>query len=106
MLEDFSLRNRECVWAEIKKFIEKLDHIYITIDLDGFSSAFAPGVSAASPFGFTPEMVLWLLQKILLSGKVISLDIAEMNPEYDRDGQTAKLAAGLVHNIIQSLNSL
>lgn len=106
MLENFSLRNRESLWVEIKKFIEKSDRIYITIDLDGFSSAFAPGVSAASPFGFTPEMVLWLLQKILLSEKVISLDIAEMNPEFDRDNQTAKLAAGLVHNIIRILNSL
>ena len=88
-------------WNEISTwidaFIKNVDHVYVTIDLDGFSSAFAPGVSAASPMGFTPRIVLECLKTIIGSGKLISLDIAEMNPLYDVDGQTAKLAASLVH---------
>ena len=31
---------------------------------------------------------------------MISLDIAEMNPTYDIDQQTAKLAASIVHFVI------
>ncbi|MEM8508099.1 MAG: formimidoylglutamase [Bacteroidota bacterium] len=86
----------------IKAFIANVDHVYVTIDLDGFSSAYAPGVSAASPMGFSPDIVLESLETIITSGKLISVDVAEMNPEFDRDGSTAKLAASLIHKVIHS----
>jgi len=44
-----SLKNR------LIPFIEKVDYLYITIDMDGFSSAYSSGVSAPSPLGFTPN---------------------------------------------------
>lgn len=88
----------------IDAFIKTVDKVYVTLDLDGFSSAYAPGVSAPSPMGFTPQIVLECLKTIISSGKLISLDIAEMNPKYDIDGQTAKLAASLLHHIIHSIH--
>ncbi|KQC30160.1 formimidoylglutamase [Flagellimonas eckloniae] len=87
----------------INAFIKTVDKVYVTIDLDGFSSAYAPGVSAPSPMGFTPEIVLECLKTTIGSGKLISLDIAEMNPKFDIDGQTAKLAASLLHHIIHTI---
>ncbi len=87
----------------ITAFLNSVDFVYVTIDLDGFSSAFAPGVSAPSPMGFSQDIVLESLKTILNSKKLISLDIAEMNPKYDQDGQTAKLAASLIHYIISRL---
>ncbi|MCL6267127.1 formimidoylglutamase [Flagellimonas myxillae] len=87
----------------INAFIKTVDNAYVTIDLDGFSSAYAPGVSAPSPMGFTPQIVLECLKTIIASGKLISVDLAEMNPKYDVDGQTAKLAASLVHHIAHLL---
>ncbi|MEO0571195.1 MAG: formimidoylglutamase [Bacteroidota bacterium] len=86
----------------IRAFMEKVDHVYVTIDLDGFSSAYAPGVSASSPVGFSPDVVLESLETITASGKLISMDIAEMNPKYDVDGRTAKLGASLIHQIIHA----
>lgn len=86
----------------IRAFMDKVDHIYVTIDLDGFSSAYAPGVSAPSPLGFSPDVVLESLETITASGKLISVDIAEMNPKYDVDSHTAKLAASLIHTIFHS----
>ncbi len=87
----------------IHAFIKTVDHVYLTIDLDGFSSAYAPGVSAPSPMGFTPHIALECLKTIIGSGKLISMDIAEMNPKYDVDGQTAKLAASLLHHVVDTL---
>jgi formiminoglutamase len=81
-------------------FLEKVDHLYITIDLDGFSSAFAPGVSAASPLGLSPNFIYQALAFLLKSKKVIACDIAELNPEYDKDNSTAQLAAKLVDYIV------
>lgn len=89
--------------AWITAFIQNVDAVYVTIDLDGFSSAYAPGVSAPSPMGFTPDVVLASLKTIINSGKLIALDIAELNPTFDRDDQTARLAASLVHTIMHSI---
>jgi formiminoglutamase len=89
--------------AWINAFIQNVDAVYVTIDLDGFSSAYAPGVSAPSPMGFTPDVVLASLKTIIASGKLTALDIAELNPSYDIDDQTARLAASLIHTLIQSL---
>ena len=90
--ETFTERLKE----KLKSFIEKVDYLYVTIDLDGFSSAYAPGVSAPSPAGFTPHFVFKVLENIFQSKKVISCDIAELNPTYDIDNHTATLAARFV----------
>ena len=88
------------VLQTIRGFVDGLDALYLTIDLDGFASAYAPGVSAPSPMGFTPESILPILDVLLKSKKLKSMDIAELNPAYDRDSQTAVLAAGLFHRIL------
>ncbi|MFH6602499.1 formimidoylglutamase [Maribacter algicola] len=102
--EKFSMSYPKIVVRELLDFIAQVDHIYVTIDLDGFSSAYAPGVSAPSPMGFCTQIVLESLELIIKSQKMVSFDIAEMNPKYDIDDQTAKLAASLVHFTITSLN--
>lgn len=99
---EFNMKNILKVSSTISNFIEKVDFVYVTIDLDGFSSAYAPGVSAPSPMGFSPEIVLQALKEIIASKKLISIDIAEMNPKYDIDNQTAKLASSLIHTFIHS----
>ncbi|WP_298781124.1 formimidoylglutamase [uncultured Polaribacter sp.] len=81
-------------------FIKNNDYIYITIDMDGFSSAYAPGVSAPSPLGFTPYFVFKMLRFLLDTKKVISLDIAELNPSLDQDRQTANLAAKIIDFVV------
>tara|TARA_R110002020_G_scaffold113688_1_gene261602 strand:+ start:107153 stop:108145 length:993 start_codon:yes stop_codon:yes gene_type:complete len=99
----FNLFYRDETIQIIKDFYQGVDVLYTTLDLDGFSSAFAPGVSAASPMGFSPDIVLECLQTIIASKKLISMDVAELNPVYDRDGQTAKLAASLIHFMVHGL---
>lgn len=99
---DFVIQNMKNITNQISDFIKKVNYVYATIDLDGFSSAYAPGVSASSPMGFAPDVVLACLKMIINSQKLISVDIAEMNSNYDIDNQTAKLAASLIHAIINS----
>lgn len=87
--------------GQLRTFLARVEQVYITIDLDGFASAFAPGVSAPSPMGFSPQFVLQLLRVLWESGKVIALDMAELNPEYDQDQRTATLAARLAEAAIR-----
>ena len=87
----------------IDKFIEKNDHIYVTICTDVFSSAYAPGVSAPQPFGIHPKHGRELLRHIAGSGKTVSFDIAEVSPKYDSGNITSKLAAILIFELIDNL---
>lgn len=98
--EQFNVYQLEKVKLEVEGFLETVDYIYTTIDLDGFSSGYAPGVSAPSPMGFAPDMVLEILKIIIDSRKLVSLDVAELNALFDIDNQTAKLAASLLHFVM------
>ncbi len=88
----------------IAAFHGETDYLYLTIDMDVFASAFAPGVSAPAYNGIIPDAVFFdCLDALFNGGKVISLDIAELNPEYDVDSRTAKLAAALIFHVVERL---
>ena len=89
-------------YSRIDSFIQKVDVIYVTVDMDVFSSASAPGVSSPSPMGCSPQDIVSLLKYIIATKKVVSADIAELNPLYDRDDQTAKLASRIVSIVAES----
>ena len=95
LLED----STEELLARIGYFMDEMDVICITLDLDVFSAGVAPGVSAANPYGALPHHIKPLMNKILQSEKVVSFDVAEMSPKYD-DGRTAKLAASFIYDVV------
>jgi len=72
--------------------------IYVTLDMDGFDPAFAPGVSHQECGGLFPRQVLDILYA--LSGKIVSADIVEYNPVTDHSGITAALAAKMAKEIV------
>lgn len=80
----------------VLKAIEKHDLIYVTVCLDVFAAHLAPGVSAPQVLGLEAFYVLNALNILKQSGKVIALDIVELNPTFDIDKHTAKLAAQLL----------
>jgi len=90
--------------ATLEHFMDSCDWIYISLDLDVFSAASAPGVSAPNPLGLDVAMVLQTLLHVMRSGKVKAFDIAELNPTYDDANQsTARLAAAFLHRFIHHL---
>ncbi len=97
---NFNTNNKEEVVSLVENFIADIDCIYLTIDLDGFASHYAPGVSAPSPFGFSIDIALEIIRLICKSNKLISVDVVELNPKYDIDQRTARLAARIIYNII------
>ncbi|WP_158796079.1 formimidoylglutamase [Pedobacter sp. L105] len=101
--ELFSPSREKEIFSRIKEFIEGSTHVYLTICMDVFSSAAAPGVSAPAYSGIFPDPFFFsCLTAIISSGKVISMDIAEYNPAYDTDQRTAKLAAALAFSMISN----
>ncbi len=94
----------EFVEEIIQQFSSSLDAIYVTIDLDSLYSAFAPGVSAPASIGLDPMQIINILKTAINSQKLISMDIAELNPTFDIDGRTAKLAAQFIYLLLENLN--
>lgn len=95
---DSKLSNQQITM--INAFIEKCDLIYLTICLDVFDAAFAPGVSAPSANGLLPSLAADTIRLISTSGKLASANVAELNPALDHDSRTAKLAARFAYDII------
>ncbi|GAA3549073.1 formimidoylglutamase [Zobellella aerophila] len=85
--------------AGLDAFIGGCDHLYLTIDIDVFPAAQAPGVSAPAARGVALDVIEPLIEQIKASGKLRLADLAELNPEYDVDGHTARLAARLIHTL-------
>jgi agmatinase len=71
--------------------------LYISIDLDGFDPAFAPGVSHHEPGGLSVRDVLNVLTRVRTP--IVGADIVELNPSRDVHGVTAILAAKLVKEL-------
>ncbi len=65
----------------------------VSVDMDVVDQAFAPGVSAPNPRGINPGVLCEVGYQAGLSRFVDSFDVVEMNPLYDADGRTARLAA-------------
>lgn len=83
----------------LREFVDSCDFVHLSIDLDVLPAGVAPGVSAPSPRGVSLEVVEHLLKHIKseAGAKLKLADIAECNPDLDRDGCTAKVAARLCH---------
>jgi arginase len=71
--------------------------VYLSIDMDGFDPAFAPGVSHREAGGLTAREVLTLIQQ--LEGPIVGADVVEFNPGEDPAGITAPVCAKLVKEI-------
>lgn len=91
----------EAIASHIEAFMSEVDRIYLTVDLDVFSAAYCPGVSAQNPRGLIPGVTCdRILQTVVRSGKLTSVDVAEYNPAMDLDSRTAKLAASLIYDLL------
>ncbi|WP_204319083.1 formimidoylglutamase [Pelistega ratti] len=93
-------QNLSAIQKKLADFIDAMDMLYVTVDLDVFHSAVAPGVSAPAVRGVDLVCFETLFQQIKQSQKICLLDIAECNPHYDIDNRTAKLAAYIVYQYL------
>jgi formiminoglutamase len=100
--------DRDCDTEPTKElltpFLQEIDSLYVTICLDAFPAHVAPGVSAPASLGIFPSFVIDVIHWLAKSQNGLKYDwrladIAEMNPVFDQDDRTAKLAARLVFEI-------
>jgi formiminoglutamase len=68
-------------------------NVLLSVDADAFRQADVPGTSAPSPVGFAGDA--WPMLAYLAGSlpEVRSIELVEVNPVFDTDGQTARWAA-------------
>jgi len=84
-------------WARQSKTPAVGGAVYLSIDLDGFDPAFAPGVSHPEPGGLSVRDVIGVIQEI--GGPIVGADIVELNPSRDVNDLTAFVAAKLIKEL-------
>lgn len=72
--------------------------VYLSLDMDAFDPAFAPGVAHPEPGGLTGRQVIDIIQNI--RAEVIGADIVEYNPKRDVRNLTGVLAAKMLKEIL------
>jgi formiminoglutamase len=70
--------------------------IFWGFDLDVVRAAEAPGVSDPSPMGLTAKEVCEIADVAAADPRTRVIELTEVNPVYDRDGITCKLAANVL----------
>ena len=83
--------------ATLDDFVAGCDHVHLTIDIDVLPACEAPGVSAPAARGVPLALLEPLVERVRDSGKLRVAELAELNPEFDIDHRTARVAARLVH---------
>ncbi|MHA1054702.1 formimidoylglutamase [Enterobacter mori] len=97
LVEDLHFR-RDAL-PSLEKVLAQADRVYLTIDLDVLPAGEMPAVSAPAALGIPALDLMPVIERICRSGKLQAADLVEFNPQYDRDGQGAKLAARLAWQI-------
>ncbi len=82
--------------AVVEKAIEHVsrdvDGIFLSLDLDALDPRHAPGVGTPVPAGLTQRETHLACELIAETGKLIGMDLVEVNPILDIQNQTASLA--------------
>jgi arginase len=69
---------------------------HVTMDMDFIDPFYAPGVGTPERGGATYRESHLAMEKIADSGRVLSVELTEVNPVYDIANQTAQLAVELI----------
>ena len=85
----------------LKSILDSLtEHVYITVDIDVFDPAFAPGTGTPEPGGLDWFQITNVLRRVCETKNVIGADIVEVAPLGGNNVVTEFLAARLAGKII------
>lgn len=86
----------EAMQQAIKVASQARDGFYVSFDLDVLDPAFAPGVGTPMPGGITYREAHLAAELLAESGRMIGLDVVEVNPILDEHNRTAIVAVEII----------
>lgn len=96
--------NEQGLQSVLENFLKGKEQkkIFISLDIDAFTSSEAPGCSQSWTTGLFTKDFLTSFQWMIENFDVRGLGIYEVSPPLDQDNRTSKLAALISHNFIFS----
>lgn len=89
----------------IQKIVDNLSsNVYVSIDIDGFDPAYAPGTGTPEPGGLDWFEVTDLLKAVSIDRAIVAADVVEVLP-LPGSAQTEFLAAKLIYKLIAHAES-
>lgn len=85
--------------AEALADMDDNTHLHVSFDVDFLDPTIAPGVGTTVKGGPNYREAQLVMELIADTGRLASLDIAELNPAFDEKNQTALLAVDLVESL-------
>lgn len=96
-MRDIDERGMRTVLSEaIAKVSDGTDGLHVSLDLDFVDPQEAPGVGTPVRGGATYREAHLAMETMWDTGRVVSVDLVEVNPVLDRFNHTAELAVGLM----------
>jgi arginase len=74
--------------------------IHVSFDLDGIDPDLAPGVGTPSPGGISYREAHLAMEMLADTGKVLSVELVEVNPILDQQNGTARLGVELLCSLL------
>lgn len=81
----------QCVTKAIERVSREVDGIYLSFDMDALDPQHAPGVGTPVPGGLSYREAHLISELVAETGKLVGMDLVEVNPILDVQNQTAKL---------------
>ena len=85
-----------CVEEAITRACAGTAGFHLSYDLDSLDPMIAPGVGTPVAGGLTFREGHLICEKVARSGRLVSLDMVELNPVLDAHNRTAQMAVGLI----------
>ncbi len=94
--------NEQGLLAVLKSFMQdkKSKKVFLSVDIDAFTSNEAPGCSQSWTTGLVTKDFLAALAWLIQEYDVRGLGLYEVSPPLDQDNRTSKLAALIAHGFI------
>ena len=82
--------------------IGELGHYYLSLDIDGLDPSIAPGTESPEADGLSFRQAKQLLRGIAEHGKLVGVDIVEVNPYLDHAELTQHISVQLLLEAVAS----
>jgi arginase len=90
------------VEAAIERISLDVDGVYLSFDMDALDPRHAPGVGTPVPGGLTFREAHLACEVVAETGKLIGMELVEVNPILDIQNQTAVLAVEFIRSALGS----
>lgn len=83
---------RESPTEIVRRLVPRVEHLYVSIDIDVLDAPLVPGTCLPEPGGISYNVLIEVLAAVATRGRIAGLDIVEINPMNDI-GQGYSMAA-------------